>query len=79
MNLDLSGSPYSLEETGQGILDDVADLGERVSLLRQEGKLSEATLRAYFDEKRFEQIAESNALEGSTLNVGEPSWPCYGA
>ena len=71
MHFDLEGTPYSLDETGQGVLDDVAELGERISLLRAEGTLTEATLRAYFGDKRFEQIAESNALEGSTLGVAE--------
>ncbi len=71
MILDLAGTPYSIESTGQGILDDVAELEERVALLRSEGTMSEATLRSYFGDKRFEQIAESNALEGSTLSTGE--------
>lgn len=71
MFIDLTGSPYSLEETGQGVIDDAAELSDRVHTLRSEGTLSEATLRAYFGDKRFEQIAESNALEGSTLDVGE--------
>ena len=71
MGLDLSGSPYSLEETGQGVIDDVFALAERVDLLRSEGTLTPGTLRSYFGDKRFEMIAESNALEGSTLGVGE--------
>ena len=57
--VDLHGSPYSLEDTGRWALDEAASLQERVELLRGEGRLSEATLRAYFGEKRFEQIAES--------------------
>ncbi|MDE0161424.1 MAG: Fic family protein [Acidimicrobiaceae bacterium] len=69
--IDLDGSPYSLEDTGGWVIDEAASLQERVELLRGEGRLSEATLRAYFGEKRFEQIAESNAIEGSTLSVGE--------
>ena len=69
--VDLHGSPYSLEDTGGWVLDKAASLQERVELLRGEGRLSQATLRAYFGEKRFEQIAESNAIEGSTLSVGE--------
>ena len=69
--IDLGGSPYSLEDTGGWVLDKAASLQERVDLLRGEGRLSEETLRAYFGEKRFEQIAESNAIEGSTLSVGE--------
>lgn len=71
MTIDLADTPYSLEETGQGVLDDIARLDQRVALLRHQGTLSDATLRTYFGDKRFEQIAESNALEGSTLGVGE--------
>jgi Fic family protein len=71
MTIDLDGTPYSIELTGQGILDDVAELEDRVALLRSQGTLTEATLKGYFGDKRFEQIAESNALEGSTLNAGE--------
>ena len=71
VTVDLAGSPYSLEESGRWILDKVAQLHERVDLLREQGRLTEETLRAYFGDKRFEQIAESNAIEGSTLNVGE--------
>jgi Fic family protein len=71
VHLDLTGSPYSLEATGQGVLDEVTELERRVDFLRQAGKLTPATLKAYFGETRFEQIAESNALEGSTLSVGE--------
>ena len=71
MSIDLTGSPYSIEETGQGVMDDAQQLSDRVERLRSEGKLSEATLRSYFGDKRFEQIAESNAIEGSTLTVGE--------
>ncbi len=69
--LNLEGSPYSLEATGGWILDEAAELHEHVELLREQGKLTQETLRAYFGDKRFEQIAESNAIEGSTLDVGE--------
>ncbi|MCY4663864.1 MAG: Fic family protein [Acidimicrobiaceae bacterium] len=69
--IDLGGSPYSLEDTGLWVVDKAQALQERVELLRREGRLSESTLRAYFGEKRYEQIAESNAIEGSTLSVGE--------
>jgi Fic family protein len=71
VTLDLADTPYSLEETGQGVIDDATRLMGRAALLRHDGTLSEATLRDYFGDKRFEQIAESNALEGSTLSVGE--------
>ena len=67
----LDGTPYSLETTSAWVLDEVSKLHARVELLRSEGKLTEATLRAYFGNKRFEQVAESNAIEGSPLDVGE--------
>ena len=71
MTIDLPGSPYSLEKFGQWILDKVADLQERADLLREQGRLTEQTLRAYFGDKKYEQVAESNAIEGSTLSAGE--------
>ena len=71
MTIDLAGSPYSLEDSGRWVIDKAADLQRRVELLRAEGTLTDQTLRAYFGDKRFEQIAESNAIEGSTLSVGE--------
>jgi Fic family protein len=42
-----------------------------MSLLRSTGALSRQTLQIYYGRKRFEQVAESNAIEGSTLSVGE--------
>ena len=42
-----------------------------MSLLRSAGKLTPDTLRDYYGATRFEQVAESNALEGSTLSAGE--------
>ncbi len=73
MILDVSGTPYYLsEQTGAAAIQaTVRDLTERVELLRTQGKLTNSTLQDYYGEKRFEQIAESNALEGSTLSVGE--------
>lgn len=71
MTIDLTGSPYSIEDTGRWVIDKAAQLQQRVDLLRDQGRLTEQTLRAYFGDKRFEQIAESNAIEGSTLSVGE--------
>lgn len=71
MTIDLAGSPYSLDETGRWVLDKVGELHRRVEMLRAEGRLTEETLRAFFGDKRFEQITESNAIEGSTLDVGE--------
>ena len=71
MTIDLTGSPYSIEETGRWVIEKVSKLQQRADLLRDQGCLTEETLRAYFGDKRFEQIAESNAIEGSTLSVGE--------
>jgi Fic family protein len=67
-------------ETTPCLLDDLASaqvrqrldaIEERVALLRHAGTLTDQTLRDYYGEKRFEQVAESNAIEGSTLSVGE--------
>lgn len=71
MTINLDGSPYSLEETGRWAVEKAADLERRVELLRNAGRLTEQTLRAYFGDTRFEQVAESNAIEGSTLSAGE--------
>ena len=71
MTVSLDGSPYSLEDTGRWVFDKANELQDRVDLLREQGQLSEQTLRAYFGDTRFRQIAESNAIEGSTLTVGE--------
>ena len=71
MTVSLDGSPYSLEDTGRWVFDKAKKLQDRVDLLREQGQLSEQTLKHYFGETRFRQIAESNAIEGSTLDVGE--------
>ena len=71
MTIDLTDSPYSIEDTGRWVIDEAARLQQRANLLRDQGRLTKETLRAYFGDKRFEQIAESNAIEGSTLSVGE--------
>lgn len=71
MTISLDGSPYSLEETGGRVWQEAAEIHERVDKLREQGRLSEQTLRAYFGDTRFRQIAESNAIEGSTLSVEE--------
>ena len=71
MTFSLHGSPYSLEATGQHVINEAMSLQARAELLREQGRLTEETLRAYYGDKRFEQIAESNAIEGSTLSVGE--------
>lgn len=68
----LEATPYLLDKTA---LDQVKErlmaIEERVSLLRRSGTLNERTVRDYYGEKRFEQVAESNAIEGSTLSAGE--------
>lgn len=74
--LNLEGSPYSLEATGGWILDEAAELHEHVELLREQGKLTEQTLRAYFGNKRFEQIAESNALKVARSVSARRKWRC---
>lgn len=70
---------FNLEATPY-LLDDIASrqvrvrlnaIEERVALLRRSGTLTEQTVRDYYGDKRFEQVAESNAIEGSTLSVGE--------
>lgn len=73
MLLNVTGTPYYLT-AGAGtnaIQSILGELADRVELLRAQGKLTGSTLHDYYGEKRFEQIAESNALEGSTLSVGE--------
>jgi Fic family protein len=69
---ELKGSPYVLDdEAAQGLRKAIQALEERCRNLRALGTLTEETLSAYYGRKRFEQVAESNALEGSTLSVGE--------
>jgi len=68
----LEGTPYLLDNISlEQVRKRLDAIGERVSLLRRNGTLTEQTVRDYYGEKRFEQVAESNALEGSTLSVGE--------
>jgi Fic family protein len=66
-------TPYHLaDERGSRALEaTIRALTERANSLRAQGKLTQETLLHYYGETRFEQIAESNALEGSTLSVGE--------
>ena len=71
MTIDLDGSPYSFEDTGGWVWAKAAEIQERVDMLREQGKLSEQTLHAFFGDTRFRQIAESNAIEGSPLSAGE--------
>lgn len=72
MHLPLDGSPYVLTNTSEEqVLASIREIEERVSLLRRTGKIHDETLQRYYGSKRFEQVAESNAIEGSTLSVGE--------
>ena len=73
MLIEVTGTPYYLSEQAgaDALRSTLQELAVRVELLREQGKLTESTLQDYYGEKRFEQIAESNALEGSTLSVGE--------
>ncbi|CAN5298552.1 hypothetical protein BH11PSE9_BH11PSE9_35140 [soil metagenome] len=68
----LEDTPYVLDEVAsRQVKERLVAIEERVALLRRNGTLSQDTIKAYYGEKRFEQIAESNAIEGSTLSVGE--------
>lgn len=68
----LSDSPYVLiGDVENECAARIRAIEERVLLLRNSGTLSETTLSSYYGKKRFEQVAESNAIEGSTLDVGE--------
>ena len=70
--LGLDGSPYLLDALAEStVLEALDALEERVNLLRRHGTLTDDTLRQYYGERRFEQVAESNAIEGSTLSSGE--------
>jgi Fic family protein len=68
----LEGTPYLLDQKAvtqvRSRLDAIED---RVFLLRRNGTLTEQTVKDYYGERRFEQVAESNAIEGSTLSAGE--------
>ena len=69
----LSGSPYLVNEKATSALREaLTNLSERIDLLRGRGTLSNETLARFFGEKRrLELVAESNAIEGSPLSVGE--------
>jgi Fic family protein len=68
----LEGTPYLLDPiVAAQVKTKLEAIEERVALLRRNGTLTEQTVRDYYGEKRFEQVAESNAIEGSTLSAGE--------
>lgn len=72
MMLNLDGTPYLLEaEAEKEVIKSIIALEDRVSTLRKSGTMNEDTLKNYYGERKFEQVAESNAIEGSTLSVGE--------
>ena len=68
----LDATPYLLDQrASEQVKERLQAIEERVTLLRRSGTLSEQTIKDYYGEKRFEQVAESNAIEGSTLSAGE--------
>lgn len=68
----LEGTPYLLDDkASEQVRARLQSIEDRVALLRRTGVLTEQTVRDYYGERRFEQVAESNAIEGSTLSVGE--------
>jgi Fic family protein len=68
----LEGTPYQLDRMASDqVKARLNQIEERVWILRQAGTLTEQTVKDYYGEKRFEQVAESNAIEGSTLSAGE--------
>jgi len=70
--INLDGSPYLLEPSAErDLLVDIRKLEDRVSLLREQQILTRGTLERFYGQKRFEYVAESNALEGNTLTAGE--------
>ncbi|MBX3110374.1 MAG: Fic family protein [Fimbriimonadaceae bacterium] len=72
MSLPLEGTPYlATREVEHAIESRLSELQKRVDRLRGDGVLSSSALQRYYGQKRFEQVAESNAIEGSTLTVRE--------
>ena len=67
----LEGTPYVQLGASGALGELVGRLQQRADDLRSTGSLTEATLKAYFGDKRFQEIAESNAIEGSPLDARE--------
>lgn len=68
----LTKTPYLLSaQAATAVQNAVRGLEERVELLRGAGTLTADTLGRYYQRTRIEQVAESNALEGSPLSIGE--------
>ena len=65
------GTPHSRIARADWFNKRLRPLEQRIEDLRNAGRLTESTLRAYFGDTRFEEVAESNAIEGSPLTVGE--------
>lgn len=70
--LALKGCPYEVsEEVERRLLGQVKDLEARVNLLRGSGQLNDVTLGRYYQNTRLLDVTESNAIEGSTLELRE--------
>ena len=70
--LNLNCTPYTLSKAAElDLIKRVKEIEDRVLTLRNSGSLTGETLKNYYGEKKYEQVAESNAIEGSTLSVGE--------
>jgi Fic family protein len=68
----LEATPYSLDDAAaEEVTARLREIEKRIVTLRNIGTLTTDTLKKYYGEKRFEQVAESNAIEGSTLSAGE--------
>ncbi|MFN7769616.1 MAG: Fic family protein [Planctomycetaceae bacterium] len=68
----LEGSPYSLSPSGlTAAWQAVCTVSDELDVLRAQGRLSAEVVTQYYGRTIFEQVAESNALEGSTLSIGE--------
>lgn len=69
--LALDGSPYVvLPKAEELLLSHVRELEQRVGLLRGE-RLTDETLKRYYNNTRLIDVTESNAIEGSTLDLHE--------
>jgi len=66
----LEVTPYATSSEA-GLMEGIKPVEDRITLLRTQGRLTAQTLKEYYGSTRFDQVAESNALEGSTLDVGE--------
>src|SRR5258708_24704491 len=70
--LALQGCPYVVSADVEGrLLSHIKHLDSRVALLRGEGRLSDETLRRYYQNTRLLDVTESNAIEGGTLALHE--------